>query len=121
MGRLLYDPDCGFCTAAANRIRPWCGRNVVVPMTAAELVGGQVDADRARREIPFVDDDGRVRYGAAAIGAALLDGGVPARVVGTLLASRAGSVVANPIYRIIARHRHRLPGGTPACTLGGGS
>mgnify|MGYP002648530627 CR=1 FL=1 len=73
MSALLYDPDCGFCTRAAQVLARWPVTCEVAPMTPDRLTAAGVDAQRADREIPFVDDAGQVSYGAAAIAAALAD------------------------------------------------
>ena len=55
---VLYDADCGFCTASAG----WLGRRklrtAISPLQRADLAALGVDADRARRQIPFVEPDG---------------------------------------------------------------
>jgi hypothetical protein len=39
------------------------------------------------------------------------------RFAGFLLATPPFSIVAALGYNVLARYRHRLPGGTPACAL----
>ena len=39
------------------------------------------------------------------------------RAVGVLLGLRLTLLVAWPVYRWIARNRHRMPGGTATCSL----
>ncbi|HWS73611.1 MAG TPA: DCC1-like thiol-disulfide oxidoreductase family protein [Quisquiliibacterium sp.] len=113
--RLLYDPDCGFCTAAGG----WMRRHLRLRAEVAPLRGDEpgVDAERARREVPFVDAAGSVHYGAPAMAAALATGPAPVALVGRLLGSAVVLRVANPAYAWVAHHRHRLPGGTASCEL----
>ncbi|OLT38861.1 hypothetical protein BJF82_08345 [Kytococcus sp. CUA-901] len=123
MSALLYDPDCGFCTRAAQVLARWPVTCEVAPMTPDRLAAAGVDAQRADREIPFVDDAGQVSYGAAAIAAALrtADRSAPlGRLVwaaGAALGAPPLAWVAPPVYRLVAEHRHELPGGTAACAL----
>ena len=57
-------------------------------------------------------------YGPVAIADVLRAGGTRGwRAVGTVLGTRPVLVVARPVYRWIARHRDRMPGGTPACAI----
>jgi predicted DCC family thiol-disulfide oxidoreductase YuxK len=43
--------------------------------------------------------------------------GLPWRSAGAVLAWRPVLALAWPVYRWIARHRHRLPGGSATCEL----
>jgi predicted DCC family thiol-disulfide oxidoreductase YuxK len=113
---LLFDADCGFCTRSAA----WLGRiglaARIEPLQGADLPALGVDATRAAREIPFVSADG-VSYGAEAIGRALATGSAPWQVLGALLAHPPLLWPARWVYRLVAAHRHRLPGGRAACRL----
>ncbi len=55
--------------------------------------------------------------GPAAIARLLVDAGGYWRPLGLLLDRRPVRWIAAPAYRLIARNRHCLPGGTPACRL----
>ncbi len=61
----------------------------------------------------------RHSYAGALAFAAILRGqpGIGLRFAGTLLATPPFSIVAALGYNVIARYRHILPGGTPACAL----
>lgn len=117
---LLYDADCGFCTTSAG----WLGRRgltvAIEPLHAADLAALGVDAERAAREIPLVERTPagfRVSYGHRAIGGALASGGFPWRIAGWLLLHPPLTWIAGPVYALVARNRHRLPGSTAACRL----
>lgn len=115
---MLYDADCGFCTRTAV----WVGRHLPVdveirPMQSLDLTAWGVDAERAIREMPFVGTDGQVRYGHRAWAGILLTGGPLLRGGGALLGSRTVGPLAGLVYGWVATHRHRLPGGTPACAV----
>lgn len=113
--RLLYDADCGFCTRSAGWLAGW-GVPGIAPMQATDLAALGVDPARAEREIPALLADGRVVYGARAIGEALRSGPWWLRVAGWLVRWPLAWPAAL-VYRAVARYRHQLPGGTGACEL----
>lgn len=115
-GNLLYDADCGFCTASANWGVRRGIRAEVQPLHTADPRWG-IDGERAKVEIPFRHDDGLVTWGAAAIADAMVTATGPLRWAGLLLRTRALQFVARPVYRLVAKYRHRLPGGTDQCAL----
>jgi len=118
-GLLLYDADCGFCTATARRV-PLLRLPVdIASVQGSDLVSLGVDPERAVTEMPFVDSRGRVHYGHLAWAAAMRTGALPLRVVGAALGSAVLAPIAARAYRWVATHRHRLPGGTPSCELPG--
>jgi predicted DCC family thiol-disulfide oxidoreductase YuxK len=121
-GTLVYDGDCGFCTTSANWIvRHWPegAASVAVPwqrlapevMEAAQL--SQADVQRAAW---WIDRD-RCEEGSRAVAAALITAGGFLAIVGQILLLPPVSWVAPLGYRIVAKYRYRLPGGTPACKI----
>ena len=67
MSVLLYDPDCGFCTASANLLRRLEPRARILPGTPENLVQYRVDARRFAHALPFINDAGQIIYGSDAI------------------------------------------------------
>ena len=114
---LLYDADCGFCTRSAGLASRLSLDVEVAALQSVDLTALGVSPRRARAEIPFVGSDGSVRYGHAAIAAALRTGPLPLRLVGALLVFPGVGAVGRLVYRWVSRHRHQLPGGTSACVL----
>jgi len=116
-GTLIFDGDCGFCTTSAG----WAKR--IVP--GADVVAWQLtDLDRfgitpeaADAEIQYVDVDGRVSGGAAAIARLLVSRGALWGVLGRFALLPGIRTVAAWVYRWVADNRYRLPGGTPACKV----
>jgi predicted DCC family thiol-disulfide oxidoreductase YuxK len=120
-GELIYDGDCGFCTQSKN----WIMERIVdgsvatptqriPPVRRKEL--GLSDADLASAAY-WVDADGRTYRGARGIGHALRHTRQPWRSAGWVLGSPPVGIAIEPIYRVIARNRHRMPGATEACRL----
>ena len=114
----LFDGDCAFCTTCAGFIeRHVHTRAHVVAWQFADLdrLGvAQADAEAA---VQWIDGEHPVAAGPVAISRLLRDGGGVWRPLGYLLGLRPVLWVAWPAYRWISRNRHRLPGGTAACSL----
>ena len=115
---LITDGDCGFCQRSAAvlvaRMRPAAH---VAPYQQLDLAALGVTPTRAEREVLWVDTDG-VRGGAAAVAAVLRVS--PSRIwrtIGHVLAIPPVSWAAAGLYVLIARNRHRLPGGTAQCVV----
>lgn len=114
---VVYDGDCAFCSSCGRILARWsAGRLVVVPWQRADLSALGLTEQMCRSALQFVDGGSRCS-GAAAVAAALMRCREPWRSSGRVLASPAVAPVAERVYRLVAEHRHRLPGGTPACRL----
>lgn len=116
MATLLYDGDCGFCTTSAAFIDRWIPTTAhVIAYQHTDLAPLGVTAAQAQEKLQWVADDGTVSSGHAAVGRLLVNAGglwsLPGRIVLVPPFSWLGAVG----YRLIAKNRHRLPGGTPAC------
>ncbi len=114
---VLYDADCGFCTKAAGFV-PRLRLDVdVASLQSVDLGMLGVSPQRAVAEMPFIHSDGSVVYGHEAIAAALKTGPVPLQLIGRFITLPGIDRIAKPTYGWVAKHRHQLPGGTPACAL----
>jgi predicted DCC family thiol-disulfide oxidoreductase YuxK len=115
---LIFDGDCAFCTSCVRWLEPRLTPGVtIVPWQRTDLAAAGTTEERARREVLWAAES-QVLGGAAAAAAALRH----CRSAGWRAAGRALGVpplrwLAPPAYRLIARNRHRLPGGTAACAL----
>lgn len=119
---LVYDGDCAFCTASVDRARRWIGRMpTVVAYQAAEADGSLarlgLTADECAAAVQYVARDHRVYRAHDAVAATLLGAGRGWWVLGALLRAPGVHWLAGHVYRWVARNRHRLPGGTPRCSL----
>jgi len=115
---LIFDGDCGFCTTAVR----WLQRSLprvpaTVPFQWTELADFGLTEDQARSRVWFVVG-GRNYGGAAAVAAVLRGQPIAAlRLMGWLATVPPWSWAAEAGYRLVARYRYRLPGGTPACRM----
>lgn len=108
-GLLLYDGECGFCVAAMRwgrlladspaRTRPWQEANL------AELGVAEEDC---RESVQWLSPSGR-SAGARAVRDYLASGRTVSRLLATATINRLTLPLAEATYRLIARHRHRLP------------
>jgi predicted DCC family thiol-disulfide oxidoreductase YuxK len=119
---LIFDGDCAFCTSSAKwlarRLHRPVGPNVrLVPWQLSDLAALGTTADRARREALWVATDGTIHGGAAAFAAWLRFRGGPYAALGFAIDLPLVRSLAAAVYRVIAKNRHRMPGGSPACAL----
>lgn len=117
---LVYDGDCGFCTASARWIaRKWpTGRARIAAWQELGPAGTGalgLGPEQVRDAAWWVDPGGRTHGGHRAVGRALEAAGGGWGLLGRLLLLRPLDPVAAWAYGAVARHRHRLPGATPAC------
>lgn len=113
---LVFDGDCAFCTSCARLLERIGPQADVVAWQVADLDELGMTAAQAAEAVRWVAADGTIRSGHEALAAAL--GAAPGsawRTVGRALLLPGVSPLAAASYRLVARNRHRLPGGTPAC------
>jgi predicted DCC family thiol-disulfide oxidoreductase YuxK len=114
---LLFDGDCGFCTTSVRFIeRHIPSEAQLLAYQFADLEALGTTADRASREVLWVEGD-RVRGGAQAVAALLIDAGGLWRPLGMVMRVPPFRWIAAGVYHLITVNRFRLPGGTPACAL----
>lgn len=114
----LFDGDCAFCSASARfaeRRIPTPAR--VIPWQRADLTALGVTREACLAAVQWIDPHGAVLAGPAGIGALLRSSNAFWRPIGWLLGLRPVLALAWPVYRWVSRHRHRLPGGSPACAI----
>ena len=115
---LVFDGDCGFCTASARWVEARTGAAMrVEPWQVLDLDElGLTEAD-VTAAAWLIEPDGTRRRGHEAIGGSLRRAGGPWRLIGSLLLIPPVSWLARPVYALVARNRHRLPGATDACRI----
>ena len=112
---LVYDGDCAFCNRCARALERIKPDAEIVASQVTDLVGLGVTEEQARDAVQWIQIDGAVRSGHEAIAATLEAVGGVWKVTGRMLLLPGISWVAARIYRLVAEHRNRLPGSTPAC------
>ncbi len=114
----VFDGDCGFCSSSARLLRrlgPGPARVEAwqrLDLAALGLTEAECD-ESVQWVAPHVHSRGPL-----AIADYLAVSRRPvARAAGRLLGLGPVQWVARPVYAWVSRHRHQLPGGTPACRL----
>jgi predicted DCC family thiol-disulfide oxidoreductase YuxK len=116
---LVFDGDCAFCTSCARLLERIGPEADVVAWQVADLDELGITAAQAAEAVRWIEPDGTVRSGHEAVAAALRTTANSVwRAFGRALLLPGLSPLAAASYRLIARNRHRLPGGTPACASG---
>ncbi|CAL9330604.1 hypothetical protein SUDANB43_00060 [Streptomyces sp. enrichment culture] len=114
---LVFDGDCGFCTAAVRwierKVRPHCE---TVAWQQADLAGLGVARERARHEALWVTPAGTIHGGSGAVAKLLLSAGGAWTMLGAVLMVPPVSWAARGVYRLVADNRSRLPGSTASCS-----
>ena len=114
----VFDGDCAFCSTCARFIERRIPTSATVrPWQRADLATLGLTPAACEEAVQWVAPDGTVSSGVAAIGRLLVDAGSFWRPLGWPLLVPPLSWVGPPVYRLIARNRDRMPGGTAACAL----
>jgi predicted DCC family thiol-disulfide oxidoreductase YuxK len=107
---VLYDGDCGFCTAsvraASRRLR---APVQAVPWQRADLAALGVPPGDARLAVQWIGADGTRFQGHRAVAAWLRGSGGGWRVLAALLTAPGLDAVSAAGYRLLVANRHRIP------------
>ncbi|MEY2459297.1 MAG: hypothetical protein QOG30_1127 [Acidimicrobiaceae bacterium] len=115
---LIFDGDCSFCTSSAHWLRRRLPKTAhVEPWQRLDLHELDLTEHDVTTAAYWVDDRGMKYRGHRSIGKALVAAGGIWKAVGVLILVPPFSWLAALGYAVIAKNRHRLPGGTPECKL----
>lgn len=118
---MIFDGDCGFCTASVRVIRRWIRPDCdIEPWQFTPIADFNLTPEECSSAVQYVDADRRVYSGSRAVMRMLRDAPVPWPVVGAIGDAPGVAWVADRAYRWIATHREMLPGSTPACAMASG-
>lgn len=112
----LYDGDCGFCTRAARWLGTMIGDTEVIrPWQTVDIGECGLTEDDLESASYWVED-GQARRGAKGIAAALTSADRRRwQFAGAMVSLPPLTWVAEAIYEVVARNRHRMPGASDAC------
>jgi predicted DCC family thiol-disulfide oxidoreductase YuxK len=117
---LIFDGDCGICTSLSR-----VARRAVLPPARGDVAAFQhvdlgplgLTEQECIESLRFIDARGRTFAAQDAVARLLLSSAWYWRPVGALILVPGVHWLAGVAYRWVARNRHRLPGGTPACAM----
>lgn len=114
---MIFDGDCAFCSSAARLLRRMTRSRIAIrPFQHLELSTYGLTDELTSKAVYYISSDGT--YAAArAVARCLIDSGTAWAHAGRLLDFLPFRPIARYAYYVIAKNRHRLPGGTPECSL----
>ena len=113
---LVYDADCGFCTRSAQWLAA-TGKVRIVAWQSLDLAQHGLSVEDVTAAAQWLGPEGPRASGARAISLAMRARGGAAAIAGAFIALPGISLLAAAGYRVVARYRHRMPGGTAACRV----
>jgi predicted DCC family thiol-disulfide oxidoreductase YuxK len=115
---LIFDGDCAFCSSTARWAERWIRRlPPAQPYQFTDLASVGLTAEQCEQAVQFVDADGTVHAAQSAVSEVLRASGRGWWLLGSFIRTPGVHWLSGVGYRWVARNRHRLPGGTPACSL----
>jgi predicted DCC family thiol-disulfide oxidoreductase YuxK len=116
---LIFDGDCGFCTASVQWAQVRIRRlPTAQPFQFADLDALGLTRQACEQAVQFVDTDGSIHVGDQAIARALVVSGQGWKMLGRLMSLPGVRTVGAATYRFIAQRRHHLPGSSQSCDTG---
>ncbi len=116
---LIFDGDCKFCSSSARAFaRMTKGRIETLPYQRADLAKLGVSLEQCEQAVQYLAK-GEKYSGHLAIAQGLIDSKTLWSAAGYVLKWPVITSVAFVVYQWVSANRHRLPGGTPACSLDG--
>lgn len=118
---LIYDGDCGICTRfsrlVTDRLRRRDRDFAVGAWQDLDLGAYSLTPEQCDAAVQWVASDGTISSAQNAIARTLIASRLPLRPLGLVMLVPGVNALAGLVYRWVAANRHRLPGGTPACSL----
>ena len=113
----IFDGDCAFCSSAARVFRKMIRHKVPIrPYQHLPLAEIGLSPELTSKAVYYVRD-GKFLVAAEAIAQLFVDSETPWLLAGYFLKLPGIKQLAKLVYYWIAANRHRLPGGTPECSL----
>lgn len=115
---LIYDGDCAFCSSTIRLIKQLMPQHP--PMEPFQFLRTEdygLTRQKCGEEIKYVNANGQVYGGEAAFKNFFRDAGKAWKLIALIMSVPVVQQVSGLVYRWVARNRHKLPGGTPTCSL----
>ena len=115
---LVFDGDCGFCTSVARHFERRSRTPVnAVPWQRANLASLGLTPEMTSEQVYLVSDSSLFAGAECFVELMKIQGDLFHRSVAKLMRAPGIQRVSAWGYSLVARNRHRLPGGTPACKM----
>lgn len=113
----VFDGDCAFCSSSMRTLRQITKNRIPSrPYQFLELKSLGLNLDQASSAVQYLTESKRFS-GAEAIAHYLIDSRTIWSAAGWLMRAPVILSFAEIIYSVVAKNRHRLPGGTPECKI----
>jgi predicted DCC family thiol-disulfide oxidoreductase YuxK len=115
---LIFDGDCGFCTTTANFMVKHSKVTIEAkPWQYVDFTNLPITKEDCAEQV-YLLVDGKPYGGHEGFAMTLrVQPSKVIRFIGLVAMSKALRWFSKPTYRLVAKYRHKLPGGTPACKL----
>jgi predicted DCC family thiol-disulfide oxidoreductase YuxK len=115
---LIWDSDCAFCARCVGFIERRVKTEAkIVAHQKADLAQLGLTTEQCNAALQWVFRDSRVRSGSRAVAALLRSSNFGWAILGVAIDLPVVRLISSAIYKVIAKNRQHLPGGTAACAL----
>jgi predicted DCC family thiol-disulfide oxidoreductase YuxK len=115
---LIFDGDCSFCTTAANLIVSRSKTRIIAtPWQFTELSQYGLTKEQVSDQVYLAIEEKNFGGHEAFAMVFMVQPNLFLRFLGKVMISKYLRWFTKPAYRLVAKYRHKLPGGTPACKL----
>lgn len=118
MAIVIYDGDCAFCSSAARFAQRRVAPNLnYSPYQLTELTKYGITTEQAKSSLKFVKANGEVLSANFAVSQIMRNGNKFWRMLSVITTLPIIRSLAALGYKVTAKYRHKLPGGTPTCKM----
>ena len=118
MALVIYDGDCAFCSSAARFAQQQVAPSLSYsPYQFTVLAKYGITTEQALSSLKFVTNSGEVLSAHLAVSQIMRNGNKFWKLLGILVDLPIIRLLAALGYKLTAKYRHKLPGGTPTCKM----
>ena len=115
---LIWDGDCAFCARCVGFIERRVKTEAkIVAHQKADLLQLGLTTEQCNAALQWVFRDSTTRSGSRAVAALLRSSNFGWAILGVTIDLPVVRLISSAIYKVIAKNRQHLPGGTAACAL----
>jgi len=115
---LIWDGDCAFCARCVLFIERRIKTEAkIVAHQKADLQSLGLTTEQCTTALQWVSRDAKIRSGSRAVAALLRSSNFGWAILGVAIDLPVVRLVSSAIYKVIAKNRQHLPGGTDACAI----